>query len=124
MQHRSPCEAGLDCCEGRIEDCPECGDQVCELHAVDGLCLACQGEEEEEIMPAPSAISKKQYDLFVAAIATAKTLLATRIEELTAKNWSTAMYEGWLAEAEQANQEIIALGIKMPASEWLRKEVA
>jgi hypothetical protein len=34
------------------------------------------------------------------------------------------MYEGWLAEAEQANQEIIALGIKMPASEWLRKEVA
>jgi hypothetical protein len=45
MQHRSPCEPALDCCEGRIEDCPRCADKVCELHAVDGLCLACQSED-------------------------------------------------------------------------------
>jgi hypothetical protein len=44
MQHRSPCEPNA-CCEGWINDCPRCADKVCERHAVEALCLACQSED-------------------------------------------------------------------------------
>jgi hypothetical protein len=48
MQQASYCTPGrYTTCEGHVSDCPRCGDPVCESHAFDGLCLACQDDADE-----------------------------------------------------------------------------
>lgn len=64
-------------------------------------------------------MTKKQWDLFNNALATATTLLSGRIAELNVRKGDASMYEQWMAEAVEAREALHELGKQMPVSVWL-----
>ena len=107
-------------CEGRLEDCPQCGDKVCEAHVVDGLCLACQDDESEETMEQPKkTLTYTQWGVISDAVCTAKTLLRSKIETYEAQGWDAKMYYGWMKETEKAAETLQSLASMI---DWAQPE--
>ena len=90
-----------------MNDCPLCGDRVCDQHAVEGICLACQDDEAEA---QEDTLTKKQWDLLNEATSMATVLIRSEIEDCTRKKCDAAMYERWMVLAQEAKEELIRMG--------------
>lgn len=108
MQQRSCSYGEPTSCDGRMNDCPQCGDRVCDGHAVEGLCLACQDDEAEA--QEETLMTKKQWDLLNEATSMATTLIRSEIEDCTRKKCDASMYERWMVTAQEAKEELIRMG--------------
>ncbi len=67
-------------------------------------------------------ITRKQWDVISNAVCTALSLTRSRIEERQAKGAVAEMYEGWLAEAQAAQQALTQISARMPWEVWSAKE--
>lgn len=97
-----------------MSDCPLCGDRVCDGHAVEGICLACQDDEaeaQEEIVEQPKkkTLTYAQWGVISDAVCTAKTLLRSKIETYEAQGWDAKLYYGWMRETEKAAETLQSL---------------
>ena len=69
-------------------------------------------------------MTRKQWDVLNLTVASAQTMLRGRIAEYEAKGHDAAMYQEWLAEADQAREALTTLGARMPHEIWSKKEAA
>jgi hypothetical protein len=69
-------------------------------------------------------MTRKQWDLLNQTVASAQTMLRSRIAEYEAKGHDAAMYQAWLDEADEARTELSRLGSAIPYEVWFAKEAA
>ncbi len=69
-------------------------------------------------------ITRKQWEALNLTVATATTMLQSRIDECKHQRHDASMYEGWLQEAEAARTALSDVAAMIPFDVWFEKEEA
>jgi hypothetical protein len=109
-----------------MNDCPLCGDRVCDGHAVEGLCLACQDDEaeaeaQEEIVEQPKkkTLTYAQWSALSEVVSIASALLKGKMETYAERGWNYDMYTRWMQETNVARETLQAI---VPVIDWAQPE--